>query len=81
MNEKMNEMRVEKQHLFSQLMQNNFGLIVEDIQGVVRSNIFSPVVDASSTQAVRGKNIPHSSNSTHDSILRKVLTWFLKVFL
>ncbi|KAG5632036.1 hypothetical protein H5410_003753, partial [Solanum commersonii] len=41
-----------------------------NIPGVVGSNLVSPV-DASSTQAVRGQNIPHSSGSTHDSVLQK----------
>ena len=77
----MNEMRVEMRHLLSKLLQNNPGLNVQDIQGVVVSNIVSPVVDASSTQAVTGKNIPDSLGSTHDSILQKVLTLFLKAFL
>ena len=62
-------------------MQNKPVLNVEDIQGVVGSNIVSTVVDASSAQVVRGKNISHSSGSTHDSIVQKVLTWFLKAFL
>ncbi|KAH0761268.1 hypothetical protein KY290_017341 [Solanum tuberosum] len=42
-----------------------------NIPGVVGSNLVSPV-DASSAQAVRGQNIPHSSASTHDSILQKL---------
>ncbi|KAG5580854.1 hypothetical protein H5410_051481, partial [Solanum commersonii] len=68
--EKMNEMRVEMRHFFSQLLQNNPALNVQDIPGVVGSNLVSPV-DASSAQAVRGQNIPHSSGSTHDSVLQK----------
>ncbi|KAG5611558.1 hypothetical protein H5410_022839 [Solanum commersonii] len=43
-----------------------------NIPGVVGSNIVSPV-DASSAQAVRGQNIPHSLGSTHDSVLPKSL--------
>ncbi|KAH0682687.1 hypothetical protein KY285_020189 [Solanum tuberosum] len=43
-----------------------------DIPGVVGSNLVSPV-DASSAQAVRGQNLPHSSGSTHDSVLQKLL--------
>ena len=76
----MNEMRVEMRHLFSPLLQNKPGLNVQDIQGVVVSNLVSPV-DASSAQAVIGKHIPHSSRSIHDSILEKVFFLFLKVFL
>ncbi|KAL3330127.1 hypothetical protein AABB24_034138, partial [Solanum stoloniferum] len=78
--EEMNQMRVEMRHFFSQLLQNNPALNVQDIPGVVGSNLVSPV-DASSAQAVRGQNIPHSSGSTHDSILQKlwlqstVLAW------
>ncbi|KAH0689211.1 hypothetical protein KY289_016569 [Solanum tuberosum] len=69
--EEMNEMRVEMRHFFSQLLQNNPALNVQDIPGVVGSNLVSPV-DASSAQAVRGQNIPHSSASTHDSVLQKL---------
>ncbi|WMV46924.1 hypothetical protein MTR67_040309 [Solanum verrucosum] len=68
--EEMNEMRVEMRHFFSQLLQNNPALNVQDIPGVVGSNLVSPI-DASSAQAVRGQNIPHSSGSTHDSVLQK----------
>ncbi|KAH0641087.1 hypothetical protein KY290_036829 [Solanum tuberosum] len=66
----MNEMRVEMRHFFNQLLQNNPRLNVQDIPGVVGSNLIS-LVDASSAQTVRGKNIPHSSGSTHDSVLQK----------
>ncbi|KAH0665701.1 hypothetical protein KY290_027941 [Solanum tuberosum] len=69
--EDMNEKRVEMSHFFSQLLQNNPALNVQDIPGVVGSNLVSPV-DASSAQAVRGQNIPHSSGSTHDSVLQKL---------
>ncbi|KAH0730029.1 hypothetical protein KY289_001217 [Solanum tuberosum] len=55
----------------SQLLQNNPALNVQDIPGVVGSNLVSPV-DASSAQAVRGQHIPHSSGSTHDSVLQKL---------
>ncbi|KAH0773607.1 hypothetical protein KY290_010744 [Solanum tuberosum] len=36
----------------------------------VRSNIAS-LIDASSAQAVKGQNLPHSSGSTHDPVLQK----------
>ncbi|KAH0724866.1 hypothetical protein KY284_000731 [Solanum tuberosum] len=78
--EEMNEMRVEMRHFFSQLLQNNPALNVQDILGIVGSNLVSHV-DATSAQVVRGQNIPHSSGSTHDSILQKVFFWFLKAFL
>ncbi|KAK6777224.1 hypothetical protein RDI58_023941 [Solanum bulbocastanum] len=39
--------------------------------GCVQSNIASPI-DASSAQAVKGQNLPHSSGSTHDPFLQKV---------
>ncbi|KAG5588094.1 hypothetical protein H5410_048528 [Solanum commersonii] len=74
--EEINEMREEMRHFFSQLLQNNPGLNVQDIQGVVGSNLVSPV-DASSTQAVRGQNIPYSSRSTHDPVLEKL--WLICV--
>ncbi|KAH0632817.1 hypothetical protein KY284_035603 [Solanum tuberosum] len=74
----MNEMREEMRHFFTQLLQNNPELNVQDIPGVFGSNLVSPV-DASSAQAVRGQNIPHSSGSTHDPVLQKVFCWFLKV--
>uniref|UniRef100_M1DPG5 Ubiquitin n=1 Tax=Solanum tuberosum TaxID=4113 RepID=M1DPG5_SOLTU len=64
------EMREEMRHFFSRLLQNNPGLNVQDIPGVVGSNLVSPV-DASSAQAVRGQNILHSSGATHDSVLQK----------
>ncbi|KAH0682474.1 hypothetical protein KY289_020226 [Solanum tuberosum] len=70
LNEEMNEMREEMRHFFSRLLQNNPGLNVQDILGVVGSNLVSPV-DASSAQAVRGQNLPHSSGSNHDSVLQK----------
>ncbi|KAG5591258.1 hypothetical protein H5410_041772, partial [Solanum commersonii] len=53
-----------------QLLQNNPGLNVQDIPGVVGSNLVSHV-DARSVQVVKGQNIPHSSGSTHDSVLQK----------
>ncbi|KAH0652736.1 hypothetical protein KY289_030414 [Solanum tuberosum] len=65
------EMREEMRHFFSRLLQNNPGLNVQDIPGVVGSNLVSPV-DAGSAQAVRGQNILHSSGATHDSVLQKV---------
>ncbi|KAK6779875.1 hypothetical protein RDI58_022059 [Solanum bulbocastanum] len=65
------ELREEMRHLFTQLLQNNTGLNFQDIPGCVGSNLASPV-DASSTQAVRGTNLQHSSGSAHDSILQKV---------
>ncbi|KAH0669869.1 hypothetical protein KY285_024004 [Solanum tuberosum] len=64
----------------SQLLEKNPGLNVQDIPGVVGSYLVSPI-DASSAQAVRCQNIPHSSGSTHDSILQNVFCWFLKTFL
>ncbi|KAH0729590.1 hypothetical protein KY289_000778 [Solanum tuberosum] len=69
--EEMNEMREEMRHFFSQLLQNNPGLNVREMPGCVRSNIASPI-DASSAQAVKGQNLPHSSGSTHDPDLQKV---------
>ncbi|KAG5567932.1 hypothetical protein H5410_065052 [Solanum commersonii] len=69
--EEMNEMRVEMRYFFSQLLQNNPALNVQDIPGVVGSNLVS-AIDASSAQAVRGQNIPHSSRSTHDLVLQKL---------
>ena len=48
----MNEMRDEMRHFFSQLLQNNPGLNVQDIPRVVGSNLVLPV-DASSAQALR----------------------------
>ncbi|KAH0633349.1 hypothetical protein KY284_036135 [Solanum tuberosum] len=66
--EEINEMREEMRHFFSQLLQNNPGLNVRDMPGCVGSNIASPI-DASSAQAVKGQNLPHSSGSTHDPIL------------
>ncbi|KAH0744684.1 hypothetical protein KY290_032677 [Solanum tuberosum] len=69
--EEMNEMREEMLYCFSQLLQINPGLNVQDIPGVVGSNLVSPV-DASSAQAVRCQNIPHLSGSTHDPVLQKV---------
>lgn len=66
----MNEMREEMRHLFSQLLQNNPGLNVQDIPGCVGSNLASPV-DASSAQSITGQNLPHSSGSTHASVLQK----------
>ncbi|KAH0682726.1 hypothetical protein KY290_021323 [Solanum tuberosum] len=38
--------------------------------GCVGSNLASPI-DASSAQAVRGTNLPHSSGSAHDLVLQK----------
>ncbi|WMV54322.1 hypothetical protein MTR67_047707, partial [Solanum verrucosum] len=64
------ELREEMRHLFTQLLQNNPGLNFQDIPGCVGSNIASPI-DASSAQAVRGTNLPHSSGSAHDSVLQK----------
>ncbi|KAH0657057.1 hypothetical protein KY285_031939 [Solanum tuberosum] len=68
--EEMNEMREEMRHFFSQFLQNNPELNVRDMPGCVRSNIASPV-DASSAQAVKGQNLPHSSGSTDDPDLQK----------
>ncbi|KAG5584982.1 hypothetical protein H5410_045416 [Solanum commersonii] len=64
------ELREEMRHLFTQLLQNNPGLNFQDIPGCVGSNVASPV-DASSAQAVRGTNFPHSSRSAHDLVLQK----------
>ncbi|KAL3339275.1 hypothetical protein AABB24_028085 [Solanum stoloniferum] len=68
--EEMNETREEMRHLFSQLLQNNPRLNVQDIPGFVRSTLVSHV-DESNAQAVRGQNLPHFSRSTHDSVLQK----------
>jgi len=76
--EEMNEMREEMRHFFSQLLQNNPGLNVREMPGCVRSNIASPI-DASSAQAVKGQNLPHSSGSTYDSVLQKVFCIFSNV--
>ncbi|KAH0730621.1 hypothetical protein KY289_001809 [Solanum tuberosum] len=64
------ELREEMRHLFTQLLQNNHGLNFQDIPGCVGSNLSSPI-DASSAQAIRGTNLPHSSGSAHDSVLQK----------
>ncbi|XP_027771403.1 uncharacterized protein LOC114076493 [Solanum pennellii] len=64
------ELREEMRHLFTQLLQNNPGLIFQDIPGCVGSNLASPI-DASSAQAVRGKNLLFSSGSAQDSVLQK----------
>ncbi|KAH0743036.1 hypothetical protein KY290_031029 [Solanum tuberosum] len=63
-------MRDEMRYLFCQLLKNNPLLNVQEIPGCVGSNLASPV-DASSSQAVRGQNVPHSSGSAHDSVLQK----------
>ncbi|KAH0634602.1 hypothetical protein KY290_025112 [Solanum tuberosum] len=65
------ELREEMRHLFTQLLQNNPGLNFQDIRVCVGSNLASPI-DASSAQAVRGTNLPHSSGSAHDSVLQKL---------
>ncbi|KAH0746392.1 hypothetical protein KY285_008049 [Solanum tuberosum] len=65
------ELREEMRHLLTQLLQNNPGLNFQDIPGCVGSNLASPI-DASSTQVVRGTNLPHSSGSAHDSVLQKL---------
>ncbi|KAG5606239.1 hypothetical protein H5410_027731 [Solanum commersonii] len=76
----INDMIAKLRYFFSQLLQNNHGLNVQDIPGVVGSNLVSPV-DASSAQAVRCQNISHFSGSTYDSVLQNVFCWFLKTFL
>ncbi|KAG5599595.1 hypothetical protein H5410_030965, partial [Solanum commersonii] len=68
--EEMNEMREEMRHLFSQLLQNNPRLNVHDIPRCVGSNLASSVY-ASSAQAVRGQNLPHSSGAAHYVVLQK----------
>ncbi|KAH0757736.1 hypothetical protein KY290_021229 [Solanum tuberosum] len=78
--EEMNEMREEMRYFFSRLLQNNPGLNVQDIPGVVGSNLVSPV-DASSAEAVRGQNILHSSGSTHDSVLQKLSFLFIPALI
>ncbi|KAH0695872.1 hypothetical protein KY289_013354 [Solanum tuberosum] len=65
------ELREEMRYLFTQLLQNNPGLNFQDIPGCFGSNLASPV-DASSAQAVRGTNLPHSSGSDHNPVLQKV---------
>ncbi|KAH0725481.1 hypothetical protein KY284_001346 [Solanum tuberosum] len=62
-------LKEELRHLFTQLLQNNPGLNFQDMSGCVGSNLASPI-DASSAQAVRGTNLPHSSRSAHDSVLQ-----------
>ncbi|KAH0652040.1 hypothetical protein KY284_031952 [Solanum tuberosum] len=69
--EEMNKMRDEMRHLFCQLLEKNPLFNVQEIPGCVGSNLASPV-DASSAQAIRGQNVPHSSEAGHDSILQKV---------
>ncbi|KAH0685855.1 hypothetical protein KY284_016408 [Solanum tuberosum] len=44
--------------------------VTTNIPGCVGSNLAAPI-DASSAQAVRGTNLPHSSGSAHDSVLQK----------
>ncbi|KAG5576643.1 hypothetical protein H5410_056777 [Solanum commersonii] len=66
----MNEMIEEIRHLFSQLLQKNPRLNVRDMPGCAASDIASPI-DESSAQAVKGQNLPHSSESTHNRILQK----------
>ena len=65
------ELREEMRHLFTQLLQNNPGLIFQDIPGCVGSNLASPI-DTSSAQAVRGTNLTFFSGSAQDSVLRNV---------
>ncbi|XP_059289861.1 uncharacterized protein LOC132043371 [Lycium ferocissimum] len=67
--EEIKEMREEMQEL--RQLRHSFNLFVTPhIPGVVGSNQPSPV-DATSGQAVRGQNLPHSSGSTHGPILEK----------
>ncbi|XP_016445396.1 uncharacterized protein LOC107770588 isoform X2 [Nicotiana tabacum] len=69
--EEMKEMmREEMRNFFIQLVQNNSGLDIHDIQGCAGSNLPSHV-DASSARAMRGQNLPHSSGSTHALSLEK----------
>ena len=49
------ELREEMRHLFTQLLQNNPGLIFQDIPGCIGSNLASPI-DASSTSCKRHKS-------------------------
>ncbi|XP_016494051.1 uncharacterized protein LOC107813313 [Nicotiana tabacum] len=70
MREQMQELR-QMRHCFNLLVKNNPELFSSDIQGFVGSNQPSPV-DASSAQAVRSQNLPHSSGSTHGPILEKI---------
>ena len=63
MNEMREEIREEMRHFFSQLLQNNPGLNFQDIPGCVGSNLASPI-DASSAQAIRGTNLPYSSDKS-----------------
>nr|XP_009789654.1 PREDICTED: uncharacterized protein LOC104237250 [Nicotiana sylvestris] len=69
MREEMQELR-QLCHCFNLLVQNNPKFFSSNIQGFVGSNQPSPV-DASSAQAIREKYLPHSSGSTHGSILEK----------
>ncbi|XP_019252138.1 PREDICTED: uncharacterized protein LOC109231057 [Nicotiana attenuata] len=71
MKEEMKEMmREEMPNFCIQLVQNNPGLDIHDIEGCAGSNLPSPV-DASSARAMRGQNLPHSSGSTHAPSLGK----------
>nr|XP_009777092.1 PREDICTED: uncharacterized protein LOC104226736 [Nicotiana sylvestris]XP_009777093.1 PREDICTED: uncharacterized protein LOC104226736 [Nicotiana sylvestris]XP_009777094.1 PREDICTED: uncharacterized protein LOC104226736 [Nicotiana sylvestris]XP_009777096.1 PREDICTED: uncharacterized protein LOC104226736 [Nicotiana sylvestris]XP_009777097.1 PREDICTED: uncharacterized protein LOC104226736 [Nicotiana sylvestris]XP_009777098.1 PREDICTED: uncharacterized protein LOC104226736 [Nicotiana sylvestris] len=67
--EEMLELR-QLHHCFILLVQSNLELFSSDIQEFVGSNQPSPV-DASSAQAIRGQNLPHSSGSTHGPIIEK----------
>ncbi|KAF3646805.1 hypothetical protein FXO37_20282 [Capsicum annuum] len=65
----ISEMREEMRQIFSQLVQNNPGLIFQDVLGSDGSNIPSP--NASNAQAVRGKILSNSFGSAHASVHEK----------
>ncbi|KAM3219073.1 hypothetical protein P3L10_023604 [Capsicum annuum] len=65
----ISEMREEMRQIFSQLVQNNPGLIFQDVLGSDGSNIPSPY--ASNAQAVRGKILSNSFGSAHASVHEK----------
>lgn len=70
--EEMKEiMREEMRYFFVQMVQNNPGLNIHDIQGCAGSNLPSPV-DASSVRGMSGQNLSHSSGSTHAPSLEKI---------
>ena len=66
------EVTEEMRHLFTQLLQKKHGLNFNDISLCFGSKLASPIY-ASSAQVVGVTNLPQSSGSAHDSVLRKVL--------
>jgi len=60
--------REEMRHLFSQLVQGNPRLNVQDIIGCTGSKL-TLIVDAISSRALEGQNHPQSFGSTHALVL------------